>query len=218
MFRATGLSVAEGFFNYIYSLRQGDAGVQRQQLNLLITPRQTNLYMSHGNHLNRGHLAPKSDFIYYYSQRATYYYANSVPQWASINGGTWENIETAIRKLASSIGNLKVFTGTYGVLNVKKNQIHKYPLKLGEKIPVPRYMWKLVCDATGKCISYVVLNDPLGEVTENLCHDLSTAKLWGGKGHVWGGRGACCSPIELFQKMRIMAPVALSANTLSCNI
>lgn len=43
--------------------------------------------------LSRGHLAARSDFIYYSHQRATFYFLNAAPQWQTFNGGNWAILE-----------------------------------------------------------------------------------------------------------------------------
>lgn len=61
---------------------------------------------------NRGHLAPKSDFLYRAEQLATFKYINTSPQWALVNVGNYGLMESSIRRLAESAGPLKIYTGT----------------------------------------------------------------------------------------------------------
>ena len=44
-------------------------------------------------YLSKGHLSPNADFIWNEWQQASYYYFNAAPQWQSINGGNWNEID-----------------------------------------------------------------------------------------------------------------------------
>ena len=50
--------------------------------------------------VNRGHLAPRADFVYEEWQDATFNYINAVPQFVNFNSGNWQSMEDAVRKYA----------------------------------------------------------------------------------------------------------------------
>jgi DNA/RNA endonuclease G (NUC1) len=48
---------------------------------------------------DRGHLANAEDFAYSEeSLRSTFYYINAIPQWPSVNRGTWQSNEKYLRE------------------------------------------------------------------------------------------------------------------------
>ncbi|XP_043475949.1 uncharacterized protein LOC122507354 [Leptopilina heterotoma] len=82
-------------------------------------------------HLQRGHLAAKSDFVYSIEQNSTFTLANAAPQWSSFNSGNWKYIETAIQKFVIS-NNLSVYiyTGVHGQMTLCDKNRNKQPIYL----------------------------------------------------------------------------------------
>ncbi|ERL89782.1 hypothetical protein D910_07143, partial [Dendroctonus ponderosae] len=98
-----------------------------------------------------GHLTAKGDFVYAFQQLATFHYVNSAPQWASFNGGNWNELEISVRDLADSTSsNLEVYTGVYGTTTLRNaNNFQKTPLFLhtingNNLMPVPQLFWKII--------------------------------------------------------------------------
>ncbi|CAD6233785.1 GSCOCG00007281001-RA-CDS [Cotesia congregata] len=133
--------------------------------------------------LSRGHMVPKSDFVYGNEQRSTFWYVNSAPQWQSFNGGNWNILESSIRKFAVKNGiNLEIFTGIHGQMMIEDENNNQVPVYLfgnetHRALEVPRFFWKVIYQPeTKKGTAFVGLNDPYqSAITEDMfiCKDLS---------------------------------------------
>lgn len=107
-----------------------------------------------GSGYDRGHLAPAGDMPNNNAMAQSFSLANVIPQDATNNRKGWANIEKATRKFAMRAkGNVYVLTGpAYG----------KNPKRIGNNVPVPDYIWKLVYDEDGKrAWAYWVPNEPV---------------------------------------------------------
>merc|ERR1719341_1818146 len=99
--------------------------------------------------LSRGHLAPNADFIFYSWQDSTFFFINVAPQWQSFNGRHWNQFESACRSFVIERQlDLVAYTGTSGVIELEDVHgdsvaIHLYQ---GDKLPVPRYYWRVLHD------------------------------------------------------------------------
>lgn len=136
-------------------------------------------------HLQRGHLAAKSDFIYATEQNSTFTLANAAPQWSSFNSGNWKYIESAIRKFVIS-NELKViiYTGVHGQMSLRDNNRKKQPIFLSVDknnnnyyFRVPKFFWKIVYDPI-YCLAFTIIgvNDPFSKrITSDmfLCKDIA---------------------------------------------
>jgi endonuclease G, mitochondrial len=60
---------------------------------------------------DRGHIAPSGDMFDPQSQHESFSLANMIPQEPSINRGVWERIESGVRRMVKSRGELFVVTG-----------------------------------------------------------------------------------------------------------
>ncbi|KAF4529105.1 hypothetical protein B566_EDAN013673, partial [Ephemera danica] len=112
---------------------------------------------------SRGHLAPNGDFLYHTHKRATYWLINVAPQWQTFNGKAWSSLEMFVRKqICYQTKNLKVFTGTQGILNLT-HKVTKMDtdIYLGNKndIKVPKLFWKIV-HYEDKSVAFVGHNYP----------------------------------------------------------
>lgn len=116
--------------------------------------------------LDRGHLAPCADFYFRPMQGATFYYVNVVPEWHVINNGNWKKIEDAVRNMAKkSNSEFTIITGGHGVLQLK-NEAHvdsNIYLENQNRVPVPMYLWKIVCSIRHECIALIVNNNPYAD-------------------------------------------------------
>lgn len=101
---------------------------------------------------DRGHMTPSGDEPDETAQQQTFSLANMVPQTAELNRGVWEGVESAVRDLAVTQGELYVVTG---------------PAFYGERIEsigpdgvlVPTSTWKAIYDPrAGAAAVYVCKN------------------------------------------------------------
>jgi len=111
---------------------------------------QMNLYanydMAKQQFYARGHLTPNADFITEQGRAFTMITTNIAPQWQLFNAGNWNNLEKAIRRYATNTDHaLYVFTGTGGAAKPFDGDI-----KLNERVLVPKWYWKAVCDPVEK--------------------------------------------------------------------
>lgn len=131
--------------------------------------------------LSRGHLAPDADFIFSSGQFATYFYANVVPQFQSINGGNWVTVEMLTRRLAEQEQTqLNIYTGTFDQLALSSSSGDIVPLYIAPQlqIEVPKYLWKIVYNSRKQsAIVFVKLNNPYTNkretdyLCENICEE-----------------------------------------------
>jgi len=108
--------------------------------------------------VNRGHLAPRADFVYEEWQDATFNYINAVPQFVNFNSGNWQSMEDAVRKYAQQTSAiLQVQTGTYDFATFNGHE--RLALGSSNQMPVPLFLWKLVYDAKqNRAIVFVSVN------------------------------------------------------------
>ncbi|CAB0041506.1 unnamed protein product [Trichogramma brassicae] len=111
--------------------------------------------------LARGHLTANADEIYKSEQEATFFYANAVPMWQSINEnpGNWYLVEDYVRELAFAKRRpLDAWAGGFGILELENKPIF---LTTKKQIPVPRLLYKCVVDRQAKeSVCFVVANNP----------------------------------------------------------
>lgn len=56
----------------------------------------------------------KSDNLHGAAQISTFWHSNAAPQWQTFNGGNWNALENAVRKLAAAKQtDLICYTGTF---------------------------------------------------------------------------------------------------------
>ncbi|KRT84821.1 hypothetical protein AMK59_2322 [Oryctes borbonicus] len=165
-------------------------------------------------YLSRGHLTPKTDFIYGPHQDVTFHFLNAVPQWQLLNGGNWKILEKTLRDLASSRGiDLNIYTGISGILSFRHEKTGRSTelyLHLGDRrkrIPVPKFVWKIAYDsANNKGIAFVGVNNPYlngnyskVKICANVCFSASYLhfkKNYGKYGYVY-----CCKVDEFRRKI-----------------
>ncbi|ABK97811.1 DNA/RNA non-specific endonuclease [Pelobacter propionicus] len=87
---------------------------------------------------DRGHVAPSADMFDLQSQFECFSLANMIPQVPENNRGPWEGIESAVRMMAKSKGDIYVITGPiYQGSNIEK---------IGGAVMVPTKLFKAVYD------------------------------------------------------------------------
>lgn len=91
---------------------------------------------------DRGHVAPSADMFDTQSQFECFTLANMVPQVPENNRGPWEGIESAVRMMAKSKGDIYVVTGPiYQGSNIEQ---------IGGAVMVPTKMFKAIYDPQRK--------------------------------------------------------------------
>ncbi|MBB3228266.1 endonuclease G [Luteibacter sp. Sphag1AF] len=89
---------------------------------------------------DRGHMTPAGDEPDATSQKESFSLANMIPQSHVLNTGKWERIETTVRNMATSDGDIYVVTGPAFD--------GPTPDTIGaDDVIVPNYTWKAVYDA-----------------------------------------------------------------------
>lgn len=91
---------------------------------------------------DRGHVAPSADMFDLQSQFECFSLANMIPQVPENNRGPWEGIESAVRMMAKSKGDIYVVTGPiYQGSNIAQ---------IGDAVMVPTKLFKAVYDPQRK--------------------------------------------------------------------
>lgn len=177
-------------------------------------------YINPSSYLARGHLSPDGDFVYVSSSFSSYFYINTVPQWQAVNNGNWKSLEFAVRNTAANLKkNLRVITGGHEILSLKdsKGKLQNIFLVTKNKLPVPKFSWKVVQDMSNKkTIAFVTLNNPFIEsVSENdyICEDICEKSGWGQAS--WSsspskGITYCCDVKELMKVIKTIPDVKSS--------
>ena len=108
---------------------------------------------------SRGHLTPNADFLTRNGRKLTMVNTNIAPQWQLFNGGNWANLENAVRKYSDKERKqVFVFTGTGGTVN---NSVQK-PILLNNRVVVPKYFWKAICDPMNNRSVVFLAENPTG--------------------------------------------------------
>ncbi|CAH3167577.1 unnamed protein product [Porites lobata] len=92
---------------------------------------------------SRGHLTPNADFADADRRSYTMVTTNIAPQWQLFNAQNWAEMERLLRGFATQENHpLYVFTGTSGQAKNRAGE----EIKLNQRVVVPLYYWKAVCD------------------------------------------------------------------------
>nr|AKB95586.1 DNA/RNA non-specific endonuclease [Chilo suppressalis] len=118
--------------------------------------------------LSRGHLAAKTDFVFAFTERASFHYVNCAPQWYGFNGGNWNTLEVDLRDHVHAAGyDTVIYTGIYGVTQLTNHFGNRVDIYLATDennnpvIPVPQYFYKVVYEpSTKRGIAFVGINNP----------------------------------------------------------
>jgi len=117
-----------------------------------------------GLFLARGHCAPNADFIFYSWMDASYHFINVAPQWNIFNSGNWMYFEIGCRDFAVERSlDLVVYTGTHGVCQLEDVDGEMVDIFLynGDRLPIPRFYWKILYDPlAGAGVAVVGVNNP----------------------------------------------------------
>lgn len=132
---------------------------------LLLGPKQKYISNEKSVAISRGHLTPSSDFAFPDLMKATFQYVNVVPQFETINKGNWREIEKWVYNLTET-GDVMVVTGTYGILelyhSIKKTLVKMYLNPTFNKIPIPKWMYKIIKTNTNIHV-VVTYNNPFAQ-------------------------------------------------------
>jgi hypothetical protein len=121
--------------------------------------------------ISRGHLTPRSDFVFKSQRRATHYYLNCNPQFQGFNGNNWAVVEDSIRKYLTGtkvVKNVKIETGVKGILELpdQTGANHKIFLAANGKVPVPLYFWKTMEVENESKYAFIGINHPNADLPE----------------------------------------------------
>lgn len=114
--------------------------------------------------LARGHLAPNGDFIFYSWMDSSFYFVNVAPQWQCFNGKNWNYFEQGLREfIVDHTEDVVIYTGTHEVMQLQdvNGDMVQIFLYDGDKLPVPRFYWKIIHDPeAGKGVAIIGINNP----------------------------------------------------------
>ncbi|GJQ77099.1 hypothetical protein Trydic_g23670 [Trypoxylus dichotomus] len=206
--------------NKLYHLK-----VQRDTVNSILgLPLTSKKYigMKKNCYLARGHLAPKTDFLYASQHHATFYLVNAIPQWQPFNAGSWLRLEKSVRRYAYKLSkNFLIYTGTYGVTSLpSEDRQRPIPLNLyvvnGTRlVPVPRLLWKVIYDPISKngiaCVgvnNVFILDKERDIICDNICNEYDWLEWCGKPIDVYSGYLYCCK-VDEFRKVVTSFPEVL---------
>ncbi|CAB4025264.1 neurogenic locus notch homolog 1-like [Paramuricea clavata] len=102
---------------------------------------------------NRGHLTPNDAFDIANERDLTFVNTNIAPQWVMFNGGNWNVVENAVKTYSNKYQRkVYVVTGTGGEI-----------MKLNNRVTVPAFFWKAVCDPEKRESIVFVAKNPSGK-------------------------------------------------------
>jgi endonuclease G len=107
---------------------------------------------------DRGHIAPSGDMFDPLSQHESFSLANMVPQEPSINRGVWERIESGVRRMVKSKGELFVVTGPLFQGSELK--------RVGGRVLVPSATFKAVYDPNRQEAGAYVVGNATGALPQ----------------------------------------------------
>ncbi|XP_065341630.1 uncharacterized protein LOC135940602 [Cloeon dipterum] len=120
-----------------------------------------NLYKKHSD-LDRGHLAPDTDFQNYALKKLTYYYHNAAPQLSAVNSsGVWRKLEG---RMWGNRESAEVYTGTSDGEEQHASGQPEYLDNQRKLVRIPDFFWKLVFPGVD---SYGLDGTPFGYVICN---------------------------------------------------
>lgn len=190
---------------------------QIERFNKLIGKTQT--YLTTKSYMARGHLTPDADFVFTTGQFATFFLANVVPQFQSINNGNWKSVEAKTRNLAAQEKtNLEIYTGAFGRLSLLNDKGEYVPVYLSEanQIEAPEYIFKVVYNPDKRAaIVFIASNNPFierkkfKEFCPNVC-DKANIKF--DKQTARAGFTFCCTYEDFLRVVQFNTP--LNVNTL----
>lgn len=171
--------------------------------------------------LTKGHLTPFCGGLFKAWRNNTMFYINTVPTWKKVNEVNWNQVESSIRSHAKkSLTTFKIFTGSHEVL-ISLNQSPMTMLRdsTGKNwVEVPKYIWKIVVDPTGKGIAFITLNDVFATTSTPLCPNICSSYNW--DHHYFSdytrGYTICCEVHELISKLIHKPPVPTITGVLAC--
>lgn len=174
----------------------------------------TQKYLTTKSYMARGHLTPDADFIFTTGQFATFFLANVVPQFQSINNGNWKSVESKTRNLAAQEqSNLEIYTGAYGRLTLLDDRGEYAPIYLSEanQIEAPEYIFKIAYNPEKHAaIVFITSNNPFierkkfREFCPNVC-DKANIKF--DKQTARAGFTFCCSYEEFSRVVHFNIPL-----------
>jgi DNA/RNA endonuclease G (NUC1) len=194
---------------------------QKQRLINIVGPNYYNSEITQS--LDKGHLAPFADFSMQSWQYASNFYINVVPQWSGINTGSWKSLEMMIRSDAQKTKKTyKIYTGTFDtlVLNLKPIELYFDQRTNENRVPIPKYVWKLVIDENAKSgIGFLSLNDPFVEPDvqivdpcRNICSDYNWNHTSFSRLSISSGYLICCDIGDMARIIPIISGLGVNVS------
>jgi endonuclease G, mitochondrial len=109
---------------------------------------------------DRGHVAPSGDMLDSKAQNETFSLANMIPQEPTINRGVWERIESGVRSMVKSKGELFVVTGPLFQGSELK--------RIGGRVLVPSAVFKAIYDPIRQEAGAYVVGNSTGALPQVL--------------------------------------------------
>lgn len=136
--------------------------------------------------LSRGHMIARRDGFYAAQQNATFYMQNIAPQWQTVNGGNWNDLEQNLRNYAEASGaDLQFWCGVYGVTTLphettgEEIELYLFVNDTMKALPVPELYWKVVYNPlTGEGVAVIAHNNPYKSEYTPICTDISSNLSW----------------------------------------
>lgn len=172
--------------------------------------------------LTKGHLTPFCGGLFNATANNTMFYINTVPTWKKVNEVNWNRVESSVRSHAKKkLTTFNIFTGSHEVLI----SLNDGPMTMLQDSPgknwveVPKYIWKIVVDPTGKGIAFITLNDVFATTSTPLCPNICSSYNWDHHHFTDYTRGytICCEVHELMSKLVHKPPVPTITGVLACD-
>ncbi|XP_041969390.1 hemicentin-1-like [Aricia agestis] len=142
-------------------------------------------FESNSCHFRKKQLVISQDILPGLLQTATFHYLNMMPHWSLCYQQNWEEVESKVRKFASSLKfSVYIWTGTYGRMRFPGQTIDS-DVHLSDdsdnKQYVPLYLWKVIQTYTDGMVAIIQINLPNLSDTEatkyvkcpDICHEIS---------------------------------------------
>uniref|UniRef100_A0A6P4EZM3 Uncharacterized protein LOC108046822 n=1 Tax=Drosophila rhopaloa TaxID=1041015 RepID=A0A6P4EZM3_DRORH len=196
-FTTDGAMTGSDAFAYFYSRIY-------QRFENVLGPRQNYVKNRLPNLFNHGHLTPNGDYSFDQLQKSTNKLRNVVPQYSNVNIGNWKNIEAWVKRLLvnRNYDVLKVCTGALGVheLQAKSGMMTPMYLLDNNRIPIPKWMYKIVSHISGQQWVVLTYNDGLTRTQPNPSSFCNIVRCDPDLNLRGVGFSICCRPFDFIQK------------------
>ncbi|GLG93743.1 DsRNase 4 [Gryllus bimaculatus] len=143
-----------------------------QSFTLQLDAESARKYVNETHYLETKQLVPAEDFVFSPMQLSTFFYFNTVPLWNDFISVFWNPLESSIRQLTYSQGELEIYTGIVGVATLPDSIGHQVSMFLHAKtnelfLPLPAFLSKAVVNSKGQQVIFLQMQH-VSEVTKTL--------------------------------------------------